>query len=190
MMNYKRGFTIFFATLITSLALAIGLAIYDLTVRELDLSATANQSQYAIYAADTGAECALYWDSKWCTGSSCPAGSSAFATSTNTNSNTFPPASGVVCNGQDIAALGAPPDPYKLPVSGANGWTPWDDTTQLTASSATTTFWMALGNSATSSCAKVEVGKNGLKTTIVSHGYNLCYKGAGAQLERTLQVSY
>ena len=60
-----KGFTIFFAMLVGALALSIGLAIYDLTVRELDLSATATQSQYAIYAADSGAECALYWDNKY-----------------------------------------------------------------------------------------------------------------------------
>ena len=71
--------------LVGSLALAVGLAIYDLTIRELDLSAVATQSQYAVYAADTGAECALYWDTK------CPLGScvvnSTFATSSNTNGN-------------------------------------------------------------------------------------------------------
>src|SRR3989344_841527 len=66
--------------LVGSLALAVGFAIYDLTVREIDLSAAASQSQYAIYAADTGVECALYWDSK------APAlngVSSIFATSTS-----------------------------------------------------------------------------------------------------------
>ncbi len=71
--------------LVGGLALAIGLAIYDLTVRELDLSATATQSQYAIYAADAGAECALYWDFK-CTASNCGAGS-AFASSTSNKTN-------------------------------------------------------------------------------------------------------
>lgn len=187
-MNSKRGFTIFFATLITSLALAIGLAIYDLTIRELDLSATANQSQYAIYAADTGAECALYWDSKWCTGDSCPLGTSAFATSTESDGGNFPPQSGISCGGQDIAAVGTPPLPYKAPPT---GWTAWDDVSQLTADSATTTFWMAFGTTATSSCVKVEVGKQGLKTTVISHGYNLCMGSGGTpQLERTLQVNY
>src|SRR3989344_2749924 len=86
--KHERGFTILFAMLISSLALAIGVAIYDITVRELDLSSTATQSQYAIYAADTGAECALYWDSK-----------NTFATS----SQSSVPSSGVLCNSIDIA---------------------------------------------------------------------------------------
>ena len=59
MFKYKRGYTVFFAALVASLALAVGLAVYDLTVREVDLSLTATQSQYAVYAADGGAECAL-----------------------------------------------------------------------------------------------------------------------------------
>ena len=67
--------------LVGGLALAVGIAIYDLTVRELDLSGTATQSQYAIYAADTGAECALYWDVKN------PSGSSAFDPSTSSTIN-------------------------------------------------------------------------------------------------------
>src|SRR3989338_283641 len=102
MFNYSninnKGFTIFFAMLAGGLALSIGIAIYDLTIRELDLSATATQSQYAIYAADTGVECALYWDYK-CAGGGCADGS-AFATSSSYLGAT----SGVSCNGQDVAA--------------------------------------------------------------------------------------
>jgi hypothetical protein len=185
----KNGFTIFFAVLVTSLALAIGLAIYDLTVRELDLSATVNQSQYAIYAADTGAECALYWDTH-CTASGCAVGS-GFATSSNTNGGTFPPASGLSCDGQDIAAAGMPPSPFGSPPS---GWTSW--VVQSNASSATTTFWLFLGtpggNLATSSCAMVTVAKSGspTQTTVTAHGYNTCIVGGPTQLERALQVSY
>ena len=57
------GFTILFAVLTSSLLLAIGVAIFNLTYRELLLSSSARDSQFAIYAADTGVECALYWDS-------------------------------------------------------------------------------------------------------------------------------
>jgi hypothetical protein len=179
-MRQNRGFTIFFASLVTALALAIGLAIYDLTVRELDLSATGSQSQYAIYAADTGAECALYLDTK-CALANCVAGS-AFATS----SGSAPPASGVICNNQDIAQFGTPPSPYVLPTA---GWTAWSMV--RTASSATTTFWMALSSNVNGPCARVEVSKSGAptKTVILAHGYNTCLTG-NQQLERALQVSY
>lgn len=166
-----RGFTIFFAMLVTSLALAIGLSIYDLTSRELDLSATANQSQYAIYAADTGAECALYWDSK-CSLGAC-SGGSAFATS----SASVLPSAGIMCNGQDIAAGAAPLNaPWSMAKAGG---------------SATTTFWLSLGSAASSSCVMVEVGKQSspVQTVILSHGYNTCTQSP-SRVERALQVNY
>lgn len=79
----SRGFTILFAVLIASILLAIGIAIFDITVRELRLSSVARESQFAIYAAETGVECALYWDSKY-SGSS-----SAFAGSTDNSTQTI-----------------------------------------------------------------------------------------------------
>lgn len=166
----SRGFTVFFAILVASLALAIGLAIYDLTVRELKLSTTATQSQYAIYAADTGAECALYWDTKY------QGNKSAFGTST---ASVWPAAgSGIFCNQQDIVAI------------------PW--TVVKIANAATTTFVIqvsAQSQSITTTCAKVEVGKytsaTGLPyTNIVSHGYNTCIPGARDPLERVFQINY
>lgn len=166
-----KGFTIFFAMLVGGLALSIGLAIYDLTVRELDLSGTATQSQYAIYAADTGAECALYWDLK-CTLSRCTGGAaanSAFATSTQS----VTPVSGVLCNGIDIASA------------------PWTVTSVLTA--ATTTFTITFLPQPY--CASVTVAKSGIptQTTITSKGYNAACPPAAtgaSRLERVLQVTY
>jgi hypothetical protein len=90
----SKGFTMFFAVLVSSLALAIGLAIYDLVTRELQLSSTTAQSQYAIYAADTGIECALYWDFKYNSNKSIFPTSSADTMARN--------ATGALCNGQDI----------------------------------------------------------------------------------------
>lgn len=58
----ERGFTLLYAVLISSILLAIGIAIFEITVRELRLSSVVRESQYAFYAADSGIECALYWD--------------------------------------------------------------------------------------------------------------------------------
>ena len=58
----QKGFAILYAVLVASLLLAIGLAIFNLTIKELLLSSSARESQFAFYAADTGDECALYWD--------------------------------------------------------------------------------------------------------------------------------
>lgn len=168
----NSGFTIFFAMLVGGLALAIGGAIYDITVRELDLSGTATQSQYAIYAADTGAECALYWDLK-CTLPNCVSGTaagSAFATSTQ--SVTPPSGGGMMCNGLDISTTRVV-------------------TSVLTA--ATTTFSVTFPPQPY--CASITVEKSGIpaKTVITSKGYNTACPPAAAgatRLERVLQVSY
>jgi hypothetical protein len=118
----RGGFTIFFAVLVGSLALAIGLSVYELLVRELELSQVATQSQFAIYAADAGAECALYWDTL-CTQAGClcadgNAGActrgSAFATSSEVSTRN--PSSGITCTAlstgatspHDVAANGRP----------------------------------------------------------------------------------
>ena len=174
MSMYKRGFTIFFAVLVSSLALAIGLAIYDLLVRELELTRTATQSQYAIYAADTGAECALYWDSKY-NGSD-----SAFATSTDSNE----PTSGIMCNEQDVAAAAV--------TAGT-----WPIESETDSDSAATEFQVLLiAGDIASPCAIVRVQKTTANpgdppaTTVTSRGRNTCELGAPLQIERTLEVNY
>ena len=172
---YKRGFTIFFAVLVASLALAVGLAIYDLLLRELALSQTATQSQYAIYAADTGAECALYWDLNYTDNDK-----SAFATSSLDN----PIVSSLSCNNQNVVIS---------PVVGI----PW--TTAVpprTPTSATTVFWVSLGTALSDPCAKVTVEKTIVNpgdpsaTTITSRGRNTCDNADPSRLERALEINY
>ncbi len=58
----SRGFTLLLAALIASIVLAIGTSIFQLAQKSLLLSSVGRDSQFAFYAADTGAECALYWD--------------------------------------------------------------------------------------------------------------------------------
>lgn len=48
--------------LVGSLLFSAGMAIANIALRELALSSAGRESQFAFYAADTGAECALYWD--------------------------------------------------------------------------------------------------------------------------------
>lgn len=58
----EKGFVILFTVLIASIVLAIALGIASVSFREVLLSSTARDGEYAFFAADTGAECALYWD--------------------------------------------------------------------------------------------------------------------------------
>ena len=60
----KKGFTLFYAMLISSLLLAVGLAVLNITFKEFVLSTGARDSETAFYAADSALECALYWDYK------------------------------------------------------------------------------------------------------------------------------
>lgn len=83
----RAGFAMLYAVLVASLLLSIGLAIFNLTIKELLLSSLGRDSQFAFYAADTGAECALYWDFE----------EDAFASSTTSTIN---------CAGIDIPNMG------------------------------------------------------------------------------------
>lgn len=62
MMKTHRGFTLLMSVLVASVMLALGYALYNIAVKELILSSSGRESQFAFYAADTGVECALYWD--------------------------------------------------------------------------------------------------------------------------------
>ena len=83
----NEGFTLLVAVLVSGVLLAIGLAIFNITIKELLLSSSGRDSQFAFYSADSGTECALYWDQK----------GGGFSTST---------ASAISCNGTNISNVG------------------------------------------------------------------------------------
>jgi len=62
--THQNGFTLLLASLIASLLLSVGLSMFTIAQKEIILSSLGRDSQYAFYAADAGAECALYWDFK------------------------------------------------------------------------------------------------------------------------------
>lgn len=72
----QKGFTLFVAIVVMGTLLLVAAGIVSLATRQALTSASGRESQNAFYAADTGIECALYWDVQN------PAGTSAFATST------------------------------------------------------------------------------------------------------------
>lgn len=89
--NKDRGFTLFIAIVISATLLLVSTGIISVVVKQAFLTTANRHSQEAFYAADTGIECALYWDLKN------PGGLSAFATSTTATIN---------CNGQNFAVGG------------------------------------------------------------------------------------
>ena len=56
------GYTFLFAVLVSSLVLAIGIAILNVSKKEFLLATSARDSSSAFYASDGGIECALYED--------------------------------------------------------------------------------------------------------------------------------
>ncbi len=81
----QRGFTLLIAIVLSSVMLALALALMDVTYKQVLLASTAKQSQFAFYAADTGLECILYYDQRY----------DAFGTNPNDISS-------VSCNGRTI----------------------------------------------------------------------------------------
>src|ERR1700677_1297565 len=86
----SRGFTLLLAALVASIALSLGSSIYTIVSKELTLSSIGQDSQFAFYAADTAAECALYWDTRF----------NWFSTST--------PSQTAMCDNQTITLINPP----------------------------------------------------------------------------------
>ena len=175
----SKGFALLFAVLASSLLLSIGLSIFTLTVKELNLSSYSRESQFSFYAADSGAECALYWDLK---------GNNALTFATSTDSN--PQTQNIECGSATIS-----PSVSSNPAE--------------TNTSAVTTFTMPLNDASNEDyCALVTVSKyqnvrGGVATTIDSRGYNICSSSGTAPnivdtptwgnpnlVERALDVTY
>ena len=63
-MTHKKtkGVTLLLAVFISTMALTLGIGVFNLVYGQLRLSGAAKESFIAFYAADSGVECALYWD--------------------------------------------------------------------------------------------------------------------------------
>lgn len=152
------------AALVASLLTALGLAMYTIAQKEVVLSALGRDSQFAFYAADTGAECALYWDFHY----------DAFATSTIYDGSETP----AECNGEDLRDFP----------------TPWDsigaDGVVGLGGSDTSSFWFEQSGR----CIYVTVTKSSSHphTQIDSLGYSTACNEPGNQrrLERAIHMSY
>ncbi len=165
----SRGFSMLFSVLASSLVLSIGLSIFNLTLKELVLSSSGRESQFAFYAADSGAECALYWDLE---------GTNIFATPTSPHTPSNPnPECGPGNQGISITPS----------ISGGSATTQFQFDVYKPGESSLLYF-----------CAKVKVIKTDesgtIKTTIESRGYNnqcgLLSTADINRVERALRIKY
>lgn len=144
----SKGFALLFAVLAASVLLSIGLSIFTITVKELALSSYARESQFSFYAADSGAECALYWDLK---------GNSGYTFATSTGDTVG--SSSITCGNNTLP----------LTVSSSDAW---DETITFTMplNDATNENYCALVT-----VAKTDTLHTGISSTnISSRGYNNC----------------
>lgn len=82
-MKTQQGITLILAVFVSSLALMLGMGVFTLFFGQIGFSSTAKESLLAFYAADSGIECALFWDTQ----------NNSFSTSS---------ASSIDCNGQSF----------------------------------------------------------------------------------------
>lgn len=128
MKNNQSGFTLFVALVVAGVLAIIVSGVINISSRQSVISNSGLESQLAFYAADSGMECALFWDVKNPSGSE-----SAFATTTvqliSCNKNGANPANEWTVGGNStttIAAITFLPEPYcskVVVVKKANGTT-------------------------------------------------------------------
>ena len=172
----KSGFTLLYAILTISVLIAVGISMLDIAIRELVISSSGRDSQFAFYAADSGIECALFWDLR-------ASATSAFATSTPVS---------ILCNGQSIttASQSVPTNPIVSSRIGGGG-----------NANPTSIFYLNFNSGATPLpyCAIVTVTKTEdrtipanayILTKIESRGYNSCASGNLRRVERAIRVQY
>jgi Tfp pilus assembly protein PilX len=200
---YQNGFTLLFATLVASLLLSLGISILDITLQNYILSSTGRESQYAFYAADSGLECALYWDRKY-TDTNGHSGSAFPLASNDPNAGNVTPATSVSCNGSTATFN-----------DNSINWSPIYNQsfspTQTNGQYATTTTYISFPadpTSGTTECYTVEVDKTGNETstgspapnyvppTVLTHtfiksrGYNTCDTTNLRRLERGIEIDF
>ncbi len=81
----NRGVTLYVSIVVTSALLLVSFAIANTTFKQAAIASINRDSHIAFFAADSGVECALYWDVKNTTGGSAFATTSPSTISCNEN---------------------------------------------------------------------------------------------------------
>jgi hypothetical protein len=177
----QAGFTLLLAGIVASIALSLGASIFEIAQKEVELSAIGRDSEFAFYAADSAAECALYWDSRFQTFSNPPSTPDDCATNPSTSDPNY---YGVTCDGKSacITATGI----------NTNGAT---SPANLTSGTYTYTY------QPNGYCAYVTVYKNfvhnvtgdSIRTFIEADGYNVpcdLISSSPDALQRAVELQY
>lgn len=164
----NKGYTLLFAVLVSSIVLSIGISILTISKKEYLLASSARESTSAFYAADSGLECAEYFNYGISNGDQ-------FSTSTKENVGN----SKVICNGSypEVSLNG---DTFSFEYGMGNN------------SKACAKVTVRKYRGPLSSASPTEVPK----TTIISKGYNIgwngttCDEASSRRVERALNLTY
>ena len=178
----KKGFSLLVAIVVTSILVMIAFVVADLALKELILASAGQQSEIAFYMADSGMDCAIYWDVK----NPNNPGISAFSTSTPDG------VASVKCNNQTVSdntettiATGTFSCNGQNDTTGPNSIIGGPSSVQA-GLCGISIFQINFGNS----CAVIQVTKNPDGTTrIDSRGYNTCAANA-TRYERGITMTY
>ncbi len=110
--SIRKGFAMLFAVLASSLLVTIGISIFNISLKEIQIATSERDSQTAFYAADSAEECALYWDIKMGAFPSC-LDSACLAPSTSTTDT-------ITCNGTSTTISFAKTDTYTYGATSSN----------------------------------------------------------------------
>jgi Tfp pilus assembly protein PilX len=171
----NSGFTLVLSIFLSAIVLTITLSMMNVLYKQLTLSTADRESQIAFFAADTGMECAYYWDFR-----ADLSGSTTQSIFGNVNTLTTPIATiAPTCAGQNIYTQ-----------TGPGGETAFDPT-GTNASEYVRTFYINNLNG-TQACTFVTVRKNitTATTSIEAHGQNRCVVGDLRRVERAIQFRY
>lgn len=110
----QKGIALYIAISVTGALILVAFAIIELALKQIAVSSAGRDSQEAFYAADSGSECAVFWDIKNPTNP----GTSAFSTTSvqaiSCNSLALTPSLAVAPagNGTSTFTVTFAPDPY------------------------------------------------------------------------------
>ena len=159
--NKNRGFALLYTTLISSLLLSLAMSISLIVIKDTRLSSISRESQKAFYAADSAAECALYWDFR----------KGLFSTSTATTT-------GVLCSGVNVAGSS-----HELPGLEADG-------VDGIGGTAITKYQYEIDGKYCAKVF-VKKSNTAPKTIIEARGYNTkCGVSSRIRLERAVKLQY
>ena len=158
----SKGFALLFSVLISSLLLTIGLSIFNIALKELAISTATRQSIHAFYAADSGRECAKYWDTKNLPG---------FTGETRETVS-------IICSGESVPIN----VPNKATLDKINIRIPLDKTIPITNDDEGPNFYVDITKT-----KSTEAGVQVYKTSINSYGQDSV---GGDRVQRAIEQSY